>query len=253
MTYATLTRDLHENVCTLTLARPDRLNAFTVEMANELVDAFDAASRDDAVRAVIVTGAGRAFCAGMDLGVSRNVFGLNESLQRTRRDLDERLDNPEIVSGVRDTGGRVTLAIFDCAKPESGEASSPASIAPTSAPSAPQSSRCAFAASSATLLLLMQRLVCCIDRLNPPPKGVVNAACRPARKPTRRYFGFWLQVSRPTGRRARLCREARPRYSEKVKRLQVFLPDALARPASRRDRIPPVLFSSLAPVLCCSA
>jgi enoyl-CoA hydratase/carnithine racemase len=89
-------------------------------MANELVDAFQAASQDDAVRAVIVTGAGRAFCAGMDLGVSGNVFGLNESLRPTSRDLDERLDDPEIVSGVRDTGGRVTLAIFDCAKPVIG-------------------------------------------------------------------------------------------------------------------------------------
>lgn len=102
---------------TLTLSRPDSLNAFTVRMANELVHAFGAASEDDSVRAIVVTGAGRAFCAGMDLGEGGNVFGLDESLSPTMTDLNERFDDLEIVSGVRDTGGRVTLAIFDCKKP----------------------------------------------------------------------------------------------------------------------------------------
>ena len=108
-----------EGVLTLTLNRPDRLNAFTVTMANELVAAFGWASGDDVVRAVVVTGAGRAFCAGMDLGGDGqvNVFGLNESLQPTMDDLDQRFDDPAVVSGLRDTGGRVTLAIFDCLKP----------------------------------------------------------------------------------------------------------------------------------------
>jgi enoyl-CoA hydratase/carnithine racemase len=108
-----------DGVLTITLARPARLNAFTVDMADALVQAFGDASADDAVRAVVVTGAGRAFCAGMDLaGAGRaNVFGLDESLAPTMRDLDERLDDPAIARGVRDTGGRVTLAIFDCRKP----------------------------------------------------------------------------------------------------------------------------------------
>lgn len=108
-----------DGILTITLNRADKLNAFTVRMAEELIDAFTRASDDDAVRAIVVTGAGRAFCAGMDLAdqTNPNVFGLDESLQPTMRDLEERLDDPEIVQGVRDTGGRVTLAIFACKKP----------------------------------------------------------------------------------------------------------------------------------------
>ena len=113
----TLITALAERVQTITLNRPDQLNAFTVEMANELVAAFEAASLDDAVGAIVLTGAGRAFCAGMDLSAEGNVFGLNEALQPTMADMRERLDDPAIVAGVRDTGGRVTLAMFACRKP----------------------------------------------------------------------------------------------------------------------------------------
>ena len=117
-TYSTLSWDVDEDgILVLRLDRPDQLNSFTVEMADELVDAFGRASSDDAVRAVVVTGSGRAFCAGMDLSVEGNVFGLDESLRPTLEDLHERLDDPEIARGVRDTGGRVTLAIYDCLKP----------------------------------------------------------------------------------------------------------------------------------------
>ena len=76
MTYETLDWAVDDGILTLTLSRPEQLNAFTVEMADELVHAFERASDDDEVRAVIVTGAGRAFCAGMDLSVGGNVFGL---------------------------------------------------------------------------------------------------------------------------------------------------------------------------------
>lgn len=117
MSYTTLRYEVAEGILTLTLNRPDHLNAFTVEMAHELIDAFGRASEDDAVRAVVVTGEGRAFCAGMDLSTPGNVFGLNEALRPTMADMEERLDDPEIISGVRDTGGRVTLAIYDCKKP----------------------------------------------------------------------------------------------------------------------------------------
>lgn len=120
MDYTTLDYHVEQGVLTLTLNRPDQLNAFTVEMANELVDAYTRASQDDAVRAIVVTGAGKAFCAGMDLSVPGNVFGLDESLEPTLEDLHTRLDDPQILQGVRDTGGRVTLAIYECRKPVIG-------------------------------------------------------------------------------------------------------------------------------------
>jgi enoyl-CoA hydratase/carnithine racemase len=109
-----------DGVLLLTLNRPEQLNSFTVEMANELVDAFNTASDDDDVRAIVVTGAGKAFCAGMDLTKEGNVFGLDETQKPTMADMRERLDDPAIFDGVRDTGGRVVLSIFDCKKPVIG-------------------------------------------------------------------------------------------------------------------------------------
>lgn len=117
MTYQTLRYEVADSILTLTINRPEHLNAFTVEMANELVAAFDRASDDDAVDAVVVTGEGRAFCAGMDLSVEGNVFGLDETLPSPQlADMDE----PEGKDGLRDTGGTVALAIFRCKKPVIG-------------------------------------------------------------------------------------------------------------------------------------
>ena len=79
MTYSTINCAVENRVMTLTLNRPEQMNAFTLEMANELVDAFTRANEDDGVGAIIVTGAGKAFCAGMDLSAEGNVFGLDES------------------------------------------------------------------------------------------------------------------------------------------------------------------------------
>lgn len=117
MSYTTLDYSVTDRVLTLTLNRPEQLNAFTVTMAQELIEAFHRASDDDEVGAIVVTGAGRAFCAGMDLSAAGNVFGLDESQQPSNRDMQDRLEEPEILNGVRDTGGRVTLAIYDCKKP----------------------------------------------------------------------------------------------------------------------------------------
>lgn len=117
MSYNTLRYETADCILTLTLNRPEHLNAFTVEMGHELIEAFNRASNDDDVRAIVVTGQGKAFCAGMDLSVDGNVFGLNEALTPTMEDMDKRLDDPEIIAGVRDLGGRVTLAIYDCNKP----------------------------------------------------------------------------------------------------------------------------------------
>lgn len=118
--YETLDYSVTDRVLTLTLDRPEQLNAFTVTMADELIDAYDRASADDDVAAVVVTGRGRAFCAGMDLSVGGNVFGLDESQQPTMADMRDRLEDPAIVEGVRDTGGRVALATFRCTKPVIG-------------------------------------------------------------------------------------------------------------------------------------
>ncbi|OYV01562.1 MAG: enoyl-CoA hydratase [Burkholderiales bacterium PBB5] len=115
--YTTLDWQIDQRVLTLTLNRPAQLNAFTVEMANELIDAYTRASDDDAVGAIVVTGAGRAFCAGMDLSVGGNVFGLDETLDPSLAELQQRWDDPAMVDGVRDTGGRVSLAVYDCKKP----------------------------------------------------------------------------------------------------------------------------------------
>jgi enoyl-CoA hydratase/carnithine racemase len=117
MNDSTLACQLDDGIATLRLNRPDKLNAFTVAMANELEDFFTRANSDDAIRAIVVTGEGKAFCAGMDLGTGGNVFGLDESQRPTLDDMQRRLDDPAIRAGVRDTGGRVALSIFNCAKP----------------------------------------------------------------------------------------------------------------------------------------
>jgi enoyl-CoA hydratase/carnithine racemase len=108
MNYETLECALAEGVLTLTLNRPARLNAFTHQMMHDLLAAFDMIDADDAVRAVIVTGAGRGFCAGADLGGGGGTFdaGAAESAEAgTQRETP------------RDGGGRVSLRIFDCTKP----------------------------------------------------------------------------------------------------------------------------------------
>lgn len=115
--YRTIRYDVEDGLLLLRLNRPEQLNAFTVEMTDELVEAYARASSDDAVRAIVVTGEGRVFCAGMDLSVGGNVFGLDESLEPTLEDLAERPVRHEIERGVRDTGGRVALAMYDCLKP----------------------------------------------------------------------------------------------------------------------------------------
>ena len=104
MPYDTILTDLEDGVLTLTLNRPEKLNAFTREMQAEMIDAFDAADADDQVRSVIVTGAGRGFCAGADLSSGGSTF-----------DADAR---PDRESGLKaDGGGLLTLRIYECRKP----------------------------------------------------------------------------------------------------------------------------------------
>jgi enoyl-CoA hydratase/carnithine racemase len=104
--------DVADGVATITLNRPDRLNAFTTTMARELVAAFDATDADDEVRVVLVTGAGRGFCAGADLGRGGSTFDATDATRAA-----ERADF-ETVDGVpRDGGGYVSLRIAASRKP----------------------------------------------------------------------------------------------------------------------------------------
>lgn len=99
MDYEQIRYTVADHVLTITLNRPDRLNAFTPQMCTELVDAYDRADADDDVRVVVVTGAGRAFCAGADLGSGGGTFHYPEGAAH------------------EDNGGRVTLRMFESTKP----------------------------------------------------------------------------------------------------------------------------------------
>jgi len=120
MTYETIATELESQILTITLNRPEAMNSFTVGMAEELVNVFNLASEDDDVGCIIVTGAGKAFCAGMDLSIGGNVFGLDESISPNLGEVRRRYSDADMVAGVRDTGGRVSLAIFECKKPVIG-------------------------------------------------------------------------------------------------------------------------------------
>ena len=107
--YRTIIYDLSDNLLTITLDRPDRLNAFTTVMMRELVDAIDRADADDEVRAIIITGAGRAFCAGADLEAGAATFDYDAT--RSASPVRPESEAP------RDTGGLLTLRLFRCLKP----------------------------------------------------------------------------------------------------------------------------------------
>ena len=116
--FTTLTWDVDpDGIALLTLDRPDQLNAFDLAMAGELETVFRTVALEDHVRAVVVTGSGRAFCAGMDLSAEGNVFGLDEQADPDPASFREHFTDPPYQDGVRDTGGKVTLAIHDCPKP----------------------------------------------------------------------------------------------------------------------------------------
>src|SRR6266436_3489923 len=105
MTYEQIRYDVDAAIATITLHRPEKLNAFTGQMMRELIDAFERADRDDAVRVVIVTGAGRAFCAGADLSVGSGTFDHTHGTE------------PPSIDEHRDGGGLLTLRIFESKKP----------------------------------------------------------------------------------------------------------------------------------------
>ena len=112
--FRTLTLEVDSGIAVLTLNRPDRLNAFTLDMQRDLLAAFDRIDSDDAIRATVVTGAGRAFCAGADLSAGAETF------------LYEKHDGGEADEVHRDSGGLVTLRIFESLKPTIAAINGPA-------------------------------------------------------------------------------------------------------------------------------
>jgi len=98
--------DIEKGIATVTLDRPDQMNALTQTMRKELIGIFNAADQDDRVRAVVVTGAGKAFCAGADLSSGGSAFDRTVQEGRGVR-----------ISEHRDGGGQISLAVFRCRKP----------------------------------------------------------------------------------------------------------------------------------------
>jgi enoyl-CoA hydratase/carnithine racemase len=126
MSYETIAYDVSESILTITLNRPEKLNAFTAVMGRELIEAFTRADADDEVRAIIVTGAGRAFCAGADLSAGGATFD-----RVARRDRPAPPTGPDGSPDLsdetaRDGGGRVSLRIFASLKPVIAAVNGPA-------------------------------------------------------------------------------------------------------------------------------
>ncbi|MGB3867398.1 MAG: crotonase/enoyl-CoA hydratase family protein [Xanthobacteraceae bacterium] len=124
MAYETIKYDVADQILTITLNRPDKLNAFTLTMMDELIDAFDKADADDNVRAIIVTGAGRGFCAGADLSSGGDTFDRDAKRGPAKRLANGAVDYSDAT--IRDGGGQVTLRIFKCLKPVIGAINGPA-------------------------------------------------------------------------------------------------------------------------------
>lgn len=118
MAYETIRYEVEDQILTITLNRPEKLNAYNATMQSEICDALDKADADDNVRAIIFTGEGRAFCAGADLSSGADTFDRD-----AKRGAIPRLPNGDVDysnEGVRDGGGRVTLRLYECLKPVIG-------------------------------------------------------------------------------------------------------------------------------------
>ena len=114
MSLKAIKTDVKNGVLTMTLNRPDRLNAFNDDMRMEMIDTFTKVNSDDSVRVVVVTGEGRGFCSGADLGAGAATFDM------------EKRPGAQTQGQWRDGGGQVTLAIYECLKPVIGAINGPA-------------------------------------------------------------------------------------------------------------------------------
>jgi enoyl-CoA hydratase/carnithine racemase len=126
--YEQITYDVKDHIATITLNRPDKLNAFTGTMMNEMISAFDQIDKDDNVRVAIVTGAGRGFCAGADLSAGASTFDAEARSDRPERQGVKGADGKVNWSDprIRDGGGLLTLRIFECMKPVIAACNGPA-------------------------------------------------------------------------------------------------------------------------------
>jgi enoyl-CoA hydratase/carnithine racemase len=128
MQYETITTELEDGILTITLDRPEKLNAFNDQMRIEVTDALDKSDRDDDVRAVIFTGSGRAYCAGADLSGDVNLFDYETRPDKAILGSPIRPDGSIDYShpAVRDTGGVIPMRIFESLKPVIGAINGPA-------------------------------------------------------------------------------------------------------------------------------
>jgi enoyl-CoA hydratase/carnithine racemase len=124
MAYETILYEVADNILTITLNRPEKLNAFTREMMLEMIDAFDKADADDNVRAIIVTGAGRGFCAGADLSAGPRTFDRTAQPDQANKPASAEIDWSD--ESIRDGGGLLTLRIFKSLKPVIAAVNGPA-------------------------------------------------------------------------------------------------------------------------------
>ncbi len=115
--YEHIKTEVKDQILTLTLHRPEKMNAFTATMMNEMIDVFTKVNGDDDVRAVVVTGEGKAFCAGADLSSGADTFDATKRADRQDRNAGSVDSVDWSDERIRDGGGRVTLAIFQCLKP----------------------------------------------------------------------------------------------------------------------------------------
>ena len=115
--FETILYEVDEHVATITLNRPERLNAFNGQMQRDVLDAIDLADADDEVRAVIFTGAGRGYCAGADLGTGAATFDYDRQTdeQKAERAIEGRAADD--LSWMRDGGGLLTLRLYEFNKP----------------------------------------------------------------------------------------------------------------------------------------
>ena len=115
--FETILYDVSERVATITLNRPERLNAFNSQMLRDVMDAIDLVDADDDVRAVIFTGAGRGYCAGADLSGGADTFDFDSQSEERKAERASERGASDDLAWMRDGGGLLTLRLYECNKP----------------------------------------------------------------------------------------------------------------------------------------